>query len=485
MRAPDLRNVPKGTASVDESFFTTPYKFRFDKITITTERGGGNQFDVQRVVSEVNIYEHLDKPFLTATMSLNDIDPNVSLSNEIHFMGTEKVSMDIRVYPGEQFKITKNFVVTEVLKSQKSNDDNEVFILHLIEDCAYVSSLMRVRRSYRDKKENIIRSLIELSGRKLLWNENKLPVGDKLTRLIVPNFTPLEAANWVKDRIHTELGFPYFLYSTICDDKIRMLDLESMLTKGRINLEIPYTYTLNSDQVPPTNADMSSPKDRDKTNIVLEAAYVINSYNVERVSDHLNMARKGYTTSKYNFIDTTFGDNLEFEYAVVDTFSKLIRDGVLDGQTKYPIYDYLAEFNNKKIHEYDTREITHFATSRQYNDFFETESYHEGRSETEHRAKVVAKALRWWLTNSSITITAPGRNFLNNGTNMTIGNIIGVEFAGNVSPNRQVRIEELRDQQKSGDYLVYTARHKFAGERYDCTMTLSKLGTPGMGRGTY
>ena len=31
MRAPDLRNVPKGTASVDESFFTTPYKFRFDK----------------------------------------------------------------------------------------------------------------------------------------------------------------------------------------------------------------------------------------------------------------------------------------------------------------------------------------------------------------------------------------------------------------------------------------------------------------------
>ena len=143
----------------DIDFYSTPYKYRFDKISITTERGGGNVFNVERVVSELNIYEHLDKPFLTATLALNDIDPNVSLSNEIHFMGTEKVSIEIRTYPGNEFKITKNFVVREVLKSQKSNDDNEVFLLHLVEDCAYVSSLMRVTKAYRDKKENIIKSI--------------------------------------------------------------------------------------------------------------------------------------------------------------------------------------------------------------------------------------------------------------------------------------------------------------------------------------
>ena len=466
----------------DIDFYSTPYKYRFDKISITTERGGGNVFNVERVVSELNIYEHLDKPFLTATLALNDIDPKVSLSNEIHFMGTEKVSIEIRTYPGNEFKITKNFVVSEVLKSQKSNDDNEVFLLHLVEDCAYLSSLMRVTKAYRDKKENIIKSLIEMTGREVLWNPNKLPVGDKLTRLIVPNYTPLEAANWVKDRIHTELGFPYFLYSTIADDNIRMLDLESMLKKDAIN-ETPYSYTLNSDQIP--NTSRSTKNKNDRTNIIDEASFVINSYSVERVNDHLNMARKGFTTSKYNFIDTTFGDNLEFKYEVVDTFSKMINDNVLRNATKYPIYDYLAEFNNQKIHEYDTREITHFATSRQFNDFFESESYHEGRSETEHRAKVVAKALRWWLTNSSMNITVPGRNFMQAGDNMTIGNIINVAFAANVGPDRTIRLEELKDQQKSGDYLVYTARHKFSGERYDVNMTLSKLGTPAMGRGSY
>ena len=61
----------------DIDFYSTPYKYRFDKISITTERGGGNVFNVERVVSELNIYEHLDKPFLTATLALNDIDPNV------------------------------------------------------------------------------------------------------------------------------------------------------------------------------------------------------------------------------------------------------------------------------------------------------------------------------------------------------------------------------------------------------------------------
>jgi len=476
--------------NIDDEFFNTPYKYKFEEINLISEKvfkvGGAHQkFDLTNVVSELNLYEHLDKPFITGTLIVNDIDPDVNLINEIHFLGTEKIRIKIRVHTSEPFTITKNFVVTEVLKSVKSNDDNEVIVLHIIEDSAYLSSLIRVRRSYRAKKHDIIKQLAETAGRKVKSITDNLPPGDKLTRVIVPNMTPLEAANWVKDRVTTKNGFPYFLYATLSDDDLRFYDLESMLQGQPLNEGRPhYTYSLNSDQIPLLTNDQGETKPRSNSNTVEDASFVINSYSLERYSDHLNYARKGFTTSKYNFIDTTFGDNLETKFRADKVFSKMVKDNLLRGQSKYPLYDYISEFGGKGIHEYDTREITHFATSRQYNDFFDTEGYHEAKTESDHALKVTAKALRFWLLNSPITIQVPGRNFLRNDVCPTIGNIFRVGFIANRS-TVGLPIGEYIDQQKTGDYLGYSARHVFSGERYSVHITMTKLGTPGYGRGTY
>ena len=98
-------NLNSGTT---EPKFDLPTDFRFDHIRITTDRTD-RIFEVQNVTSEFVIFEHIDKPFLTAKLVIVDIDPQVNLVDQIHFLGTEKVEVKIRTQSSEDFTITKNF----------------------------------------------------------------------------------------------------------------------------------------------------------------------------------------------------------------------------------------------------------------------------------------------------------------------------------------------------------------------------------------
>ena len=130
----------------NEDFFTEPTRFAYEFIRIKTDRSD-QTYDVKDVVSEFTIFEHIDKPFLTAKMVLMDIDPNISLVDAIHFLGTEKVEIKIKTNNDDNFSITKNFVVTEIVSAQKGGDGSEALALDLVEDCAYLSSLIRISRS--------------------------------------------------------------------------------------------------------------------------------------------------------------------------------------------------------------------------------------------------------------------------------------------------------------------------------------------------
>ena len=197
--------------------------------------------------------------------------------------------------------------------------------------------------------------------------------------------------------------------------------------------------------------------------------------------DTISLARKGYTTAEYNFVDTTLGQNTKIDYRMSDTYRKLMNNGVLIGTTKFPTYDFIAEYDNKRIEDYTTREITHFSTSRQYNDYTEVEGYHEGRQKNRHEQKIVSKSLRWWLLKQSIDISVPGANFFKRNNNQSIGNKISLAFAGNMPADYTTNRDHLIDKKKSGEYLIYAARHQFSGNFYNVNLTCAKLGNETMG----
>ena len=460
--------------------FSTPFSYYFDSIKVTAERFGGREYNLERIVSEFSIYEHIDKPFLTAEMVMVDTDPNINLLNEIHFMGTEKVSIEISTQEDADFRIKKQFVVTEVRLSAKNNDASEVMLIKLIEDVGYLSSLMRVSRSFTSKKIDIIEKLVNLTGRNLAAQKPDTfnLTEDKLTRVIVPNMMPLQAANWIKDGLYTDEGMPFFLYSTISSDTIFLSELNRMLTRNKM-AENDFVFSQAYDHQSFVNAQ--TPTNRDKSISYIDGSYTILKYEVANTDDTISLARKGYTTAEYNFVDTTLGQNTKIDYRMSDTYRKLMNNGVLIGTTKFPTYDFIAEFDNKRIEDYITREITHFSTSRQYNDYTEVEGYHEGRQKNRHEQKIVSKSLRWWLLKQSIDISVPGANFFKRNNNQSIGNKISLAFAGNMPADYTTNRDHLIDKKKSGEYLIYAARHQFSGNFYNVNLTCAKLGNETMG----
>ena len=467
----------------EEDLFTEPTRFVYEFIRIKTDRSD-IFYDVKDLVAEFTIFEHIDKPFLTAKMILMDVDPNISLVDSIHFLGTEKVEVKIKTHADKQFSITKNFVVSEIVAQQKGGDGNELLALDLVEDCAYLSSLMRISKSFKGKKEQIIEKIINAIDRELLLPEDLDITGDKLTKLIVPNMHPLQAANWIKDRCYTKDGYPFFLYSTIADDKIRMADLGTMLSLEPMNKEtLDYVYSVAYAQQ--SKAYTSGNPDHLIDPIEqFREAYTITKLTIQQNEKQLDLARKGYIASRYNFVDTTTGNNFKIDYDMGKTFEKLIENQILRPSNGfYPTMDMNARYGKRieRMNDFSTREVTHFATSRQFNDFSDTESYHEGKVTEDHESKITAKSLRFWLLKSSLQIQVPGKNFLLKDGNMTIGNIIRCKFLSNREYTPNMPRDEIEDLKKSGDYLIYTARHQFTRNEYHVTMDIGRLGTKGYG----
>jgi len=467
-----------------KSIYENPHAFRFESVEIKTDRTT-KTIDAFRITSELTIYEHIDKPFITGRIVFVDIDPTFALVDKVHFLGTEKIKVKIRTNESEKFTITKNFIVTEVISSIKNPDGQEVITLDMIEDVAYHSSLMRVSKSFKGTKDEIIKKLIEGVERELLIKRNADITGDKLTKLIVPNMHPLEAANWIKDRTYTSDGFPYFLYSTIADDKLRLLDLKTILNEKAMNRDtLDYTYSMafaqqSKEFTSGVRNDIFKPID------IHREAFTITSVSQRNVESHLQLARMGMTSSQYNFIDTTTGNNIKVEHNMSKKYLSMIENQVLraEADTFYPVYDHNFRIG-KKLEEFDkfsTREITHFATSRQFNDFADTESYQEGKTVSDHEQKVQAKSLRHWLLKSALTIQLPGKNFLMKEKNMTIGNIIRCRFLANVEPAKNMTEKQITDLKKSGEYMIYSARHQFTNQQYHVTMDMGRLGTKGYG----
>lgn len=472
----------------NEEAYQTPFSVTLDSVLIKTSRYF-TAFQIAPIVSELSIYEHLDKPYLTASMVVADVDAKFDAASEINILGTERVEVEYSVSSAANGKVKKNFIVSEVSRQAKDVSGNEVMFIEMIEDHAYRSSLMRVSKSYRDTRRNIIDKLILTTGRRIRSHDEMLDHDDKITRVLVPNMTPLQAANWVKDSITTEDGYPFYMYSTIADDVIRLYDLKTMLELQPLNKALNsgagrdahFTFSQFHDFADDTISDSRAP---------FLNMLTITKLNVVQDQRQLHLARQGMTRSKYNFFDVTTGKNTKVDFSMAKVFSDLETKGLLKDNSDFsvpqlsPTYDQTVRLDEDNIltndyegDEYMTREITQFSTSRQFNDYYDTRSYSEARTAQQHENKIKSTALRHWLLKSSMDIVCGGKFFVHTNRNHTIGNKISVVVKSSRNFEASTDFNQTIDLNKSGEYLVYSAKHTISGNQsYKVELTLAKLG---------
>lgn len=436
--------------------------------------------DVKNLVIDIDIFESIDKPYLTGNVVI--LDDN-NLYSQINFNGIQTLKLGFRLPEKEYKTIYKKFYIDKIVKNIRANDTEATLMFHIIEDIGFVSEYINVNKAISGKGSEIITNLVKEYFDRTVFFVDKDNVVESQTpfKMIVPNLTPIETINWVLDRMSTADGQPFYIYSTLngvetgkdkTNSGLYLKNWQTMVSQvNRVN----YPFTFSSAQVNKSNASIE------------QQMFIIQSHYDNDVGDITTLNDSGFVNSKFLFHDvntnktyipgyeqptTTFGANQSLPYGKRWT-AKGMLDNVLanrrltgtianrypsSGRIPFNLNSEPSERNpatNPLIHNRpESRLISQvFSSSTHDGNYY---SYLEGRNDTEHLTKINSKALKNWVNFSPLTFAIPGRMFLNGSRNATIGVKYNLQFFSADGP------KFVEDNLRSGDYIMFAARHTFS-----------------------
>ena len=102
--------------------------FKILKALLSTDRNGAS-LDISQVITDIDIYEELDKPYLTADITFLDTE---SVVQNLDIQGVEKLELSIQS-PHTKNIINKTFRVVKISQAIRSGDRGEAVILAAVE----------------------------------------------------------------------------------------------------------------------------------------------------------------------------------------------------------------------------------------------------------------------------------------------------------------------------------------------------------------
>lgn len=404
-------------------------------------------FDIRNVITDIEIFEHIEKPFVTGTLVMVDVERVVE---RFDIQGAESLLLEIQRTTNNQIKpIEKRFVIDSIKSVKRPNETSAVVHLHFTEDIGYKSALVNVNKAYAGEPQKIIRTIAE----DYLEKEVKTTANDDVAnnmQVIVPNMTPVEAMSWIKNRSTTSEGYPFYLFSNFATSNLFFLDLGTMLSQVPLNESYPYMYAQSSGVVDTAHRHMQ-----------------IYDYHLQNHETTLQLVQKGFIGAQHSFYDVTLGKYIKKKFSVHDDVYDKTEN--LNKRQNRPVVSYDLIMDDEQLSEYESRAIFNTYASKNFDD--NHKSYTEERDEGGHARKVSSLAMKNLLTKNPIEIVVDGREFITGGQSKTIGNIIKVVFKSTDHGHQGQKI----DRKLSGDYLVMAARHVFAKEQCRTKLLISKI----------
>ena len=414
--------------------------------------------DIKRLISSFQIFEHIEKSYLTAEVVFAD---TANLVQDMDFQGGEKLTLEISQSEerNEGFSIKKEFLINRIENITRADEATDAVMLHCVEYHVFKSSLQNISRSYKGSASKIISKILSEYIERDLLALGAESVND--LKVIIPNLNPLEACDWLKKRAVSETGMPYYLYSVLGVENLIMRDLGSILQDPVINKSIPFIYapSLNSAQLGPRKY------------------YNVMDFKISDNENLLSIISEGLVGGEYYFYDTMSAVPYRVKFDVEEVFQDLARNNLLGGENERFVYAPDYKLKNQKISKYNSRTVTQISQSGSYkNGLKNFRSYQDDNSASNHKRKIIASSLKSFLSKAPIQITVKGREFLTADENYTIGKVIRILFIDNISTSTN-ETKLSFDSKKSGDYVICAARHVFDDENYNTTLLCGKLGS--------
>lgn len=434
--------------------------FKFDILEITASWDPEVKIDMKTVVSDLDIFEHLDKPWMTGLLAFedtSDIMSGIGLgANDRVEVKISRTEDPIGVFCHKFFRIDK--IVEKI--NQGLNENTQVVVLHLVEEIWYESNALNVNQAFEGKPGQIIKSISDSFLTNRFVVDYNTTVQDM--KVIVPNMTPLDAISWIKNRATTEKGYPLFVYSAMPkagpDDFFWVMDLEYML-----KLE-PWTEDA------PFNNFASSQTSRGRSQ-----RRTIKAYEHKSSEDLTPLMKQGLIGATHQFIDVTDMKVERVPYNHEKDINDILTERGMKGRPVLPSYysvhdQKLTEMASEKRSPVGNRVITTIGGTEAYEGI---QTIDERDKVSSYKNKPLSAAFKTLLSYDTLVAVVDGYDFTIPQHLNTIGRVMSFLFTSTKTDPETLR--EQFDKQKTGNYLIYAAKHSFKSEGYDVTLTAVKL----------
>lgn len=426
--------------------------------TIYAPRFGGTdqelKFEVANLISELNIYEDLRLPYLTGKILIVD---KGGLFQNIMFTGSEHIDIVIQndAFEGAP-SITKTFILK---KLENTNDERSVFLFDMIEPHGFLGQIKTLNKSFKGKIEDIISKIIknnfnkeiDLSDDGTNWYAEESV--QKNIKAIIPSWNVVKTIKWFADRLSTSIGAPFYVYTKLQSEKIKLGSLDYLIEQNPFNVT-PFYYT-------PTYAG--------STEGVSETAKMFSISKVSLANNkcEYELAKAGAHGMNYDLTDMSATTNTSFHVSGAK-YIEALNESLFNKNYSQNLFDLNFKLNETFVEDYDTvtqESVTNSKTYLDYNNYSHEDD--KGRM----KSKVNSNMLKSMLSSNLITVESPGAGFLSSGAG--VGEVMRVYF--NRLDFSDVQSNNVFEKDISGDFLITNIKHRFAQQQHTVEAMITKI----------
>jgi hypothetical protein len=440
----------------ESSFQSSHYKIL--QADISSTRLDGYFVSLANRIGGFTFYEHLDKPYITGNIVILD---DANILDDINFSGTETLKLRVSgIGTVLEDYLDFTFIVDRVLKTYRLNERTLVYVLSLVDQTGYLDASNRFSKSYSGKLENIITNICSSELGKTVDVTPSACVQPKV-KMIVPYLTALQACNWIKSKMTTSNGSPWYLFAHIQHKNLLLVDLDTLLSANPVNAQ-PYIYSIAS------TAKAASGDPKKQSNLILS----VQQSNMENT---LSSVQRGFLSSIISTTDVASGQTTMHNYSVRTTLDKLKRSNVIKPGYEQNVFDTHQTLDHsvkgaKQPDYYNSRYFHTISSGKTYPDINNISATKDG---AELNNELSRASIRDILFKNSINIEMWGHEIF--AQKISVGNIIRVQFLSSSSQRNPLGIDEMLDENRSGDYLIYAMAHSFDMEKHKVSMSIVKL----------
>ena len=420
------------------------------KATLRSSRTA-TSIDITSVVLELSMFENLARPFITGYLAITDSERIVE---NFDIQGAEEIELIFKrsTEKSSVKEIKQNWIIQKIEAEHNVQEFTNVVVFRLIDKESFRSGLKNVNKClYGQPWEIIDQILVEFLNRDDLRTSADLNNSEKM-KVIVPNMTPIEATQWIRNRSLNQNGYPFYFYKSAMTGEYFFADLETLIASPVINENLPLS--------PNQSAGSSESKSTSSTIYKMEQSNVDNLYQ---------LIQSGIIGSENKYYDVTKGDFEIVDFNVNNDL--LVELQSLNSRQEKPLLDGRLAFDDVAISNYKAKSISQISGANVFND---VKSYDETQDIGDSRKKIKAHALRELMQKTPLSIVVEGDRWIHGDNHYGVGNNIKILVRSKADNPDNPSV----DRKQSGDYLIITAKYvlDFTQGKVGATFKCAKFG---------